>query len=151
MFYKGMTMFLCYVNDGIFAGPSSEEIDDAIEQLRKQDFKAEDKGTMQDYLGINIKFLLDGKIRLTQPQIINSILEEVPIAKHLKDKNTPSVVSEPLVCDKRLKKFNHQFHFWQVIGKCNFLEKGTRLDISLTTHLCAWFSEDPREPHAVAV
>eukprot|EP00957_Ditylum_brightwellii_P027581 2084893-Ditylum_brightwellii.AAC.1 len=66
MFYKGTTMFLCCVNDSIFMGPSSEEIDDAIEQLRKQDSKVEDKGTMQDYLGINIKLLLDGKIKFTQ-------------------------------------------------------------------------------------
>eukprot|EP00957_Ditylum_brightwellii_P069900 5308300-Ditylum_brightwellii.AAC.1 len=100
-------MFLCYVDDGIFAVPSSKEIDDAIEQLRKQDFKVEDKGTMQDYMGINIKFLPDGKIRLTQPQIINFILEEVPIAKHLKDKNTPSTVSKPLICNERQTKFNH--------------------------------------------
>eukprot|EP00957_Ditylum_brightwellii_P149388 11378218-Ditylum_brightwellii.AAC.1 len=79
-------MFLCYVNDGIFAGPSSEEINGTIKQLRKQYFKVEDKGTMQDYLGINIKFLPDGKIRLAQPQIIDSIFEEVLIVKHLKDK-----------------------------------------------------------------
>eukprot|EP00957_Ditylum_brightwellii_P064410 4888523-Ditylum_brightwellii.AAC.1 len=76
VFYKGTTMSLCYVDDGISVGPSSEEIDDAFEQLRKQDFKVEDKGTMQNYLGINIKYLPNKKIRLTQPQIIDSILEE---------------------------------------------------------------------------
>eukprot|EP00957_Ditylum_brightwellii_P049496 3754329-Ditylum_brightwellii.AAC.1 len=57
VFYKGTIMFLCYVNDSIFSGPSSEEIDDAIEQLRKRGFKMEDKGTMQDYIGINIEYL----------------------------------------------------------------------------------------------
>eukprot|EP00957_Ditylum_brightwellii_P176735 13461692-Ditylum_brightwellii.AAC.1 len=97
----------CVFYKSIFAGLSSEEINDTIEQLRKQDYKVEDKGTMQDYLGINIKFLPDGKMRLTQLQIMNSILEEVPIAKHLKDKNTPSAVSKPLICNKRQKKFNH--------------------------------------------
>jgi hypothetical protein len=107
VFYKVTTMFLCYVDDGIFAGPSREEIEDVIEQLRMRGFKVEDKGTMQDYLGINIEYLPGDKIRLTQPQIIDSILEEVPIAKHLKDKNTPSAVSKPLIRDKRLKKFNH--------------------------------------------
>eukprot|EP00957_Ditylum_brightwellii_P104471 7958696-Ditylum_brightwellii.AAC.1 len=30
--YKGTAMFLCYVNDSIFAGQSKEEINDAIEQ-----------------------------------------------------------------------------------------------------------------------
>eukprot|EP00957_Ditylum_brightwellii_P204975 15341633-Ditylum_brightwellii.AAC.1 len=33
----------------------------------------------------------------------------------------------------------------------NYLEKGTRLGITYPTHLWAWFCEDPREPHAVAV
>eukprot|EP00957_Ditylum_brightwellii_P186393 14191948-Ditylum_brightwellii.AAC.1 len=101
MFCKGTTLFLCYVNDGIFAGPSREEMNGTIKQLRKQYFKVEDKGTMQGYLGINIKFLPDGKITLAQPQIIDSILEEVLIVKYLKDKNTPSVVSKPLICNER--------------------------------------------------
>eukprot|EP00957_Ditylum_brightwellii_P100697 7673763-Ditylum_brightwellii.AAC.1 len=108
-------MFLCFVDDGIFAGPYREEIEDTIKQLRKQGFKVEDKGNMQDYFGINIEYLPGNKIRLTQPQIIDFILEEVPISKHLKDKNTPSAVSKPLIHDKRLKKVNHQFHFRQVI------------------------------------
>eukprot|EP00957_Ditylum_brightwellii_P100568 7665954-Ditylum_brightwellii.AAC.2 len=95
VFYKGMIMSLCYVDDGIFPGLSMEEIDDVIEQLRRQDFKVKDKGTMQDYLGINIKFLPDGKIRLTQLHIIDSILEEVSIVNHLKDKIHHLLLASP--------------------------------------------------------
>eukprot|EP00957_Ditylum_brightwellii_P167419 12745360-Ditylum_brightwellii.AAC.1 len=33
----------------------------------------------------------------------------------------------------------------------NYLKKGTRLDISYSTHLCAQFCKDLREPHVAAV
>ena len=38
-----------------------------------------------------------------------------------------------------------------MIGKLNFLEKSTRLDLGYAAHQCARFSCDPKESHAVAV
>ena len=43
------------------------------------------------------------------------------------------------------------FHYPSVIGKLNFLEKSTRLDISISMHQCACFSECPKWIHAEAV
>eukprot|EP00957_Ditylum_brightwellii_P149454 11381299-Ditylum_brightwellii.AAC.2 len=48
-------------------------------------------------------------------------------------------------------KFDGRFHYRLMIGKPNYLEKGRRGDISVSTHQCARFCEDPREPHAAAV
>ena len=44
-----------------------------------------------------------------------------------------------------------EFHYRSVIGKLNFLEKSTRLDISVSVHQCARFSEHPMRSHAEAV
>ena len=44
-----------------------------------------------------------------------------------------------------------EFHYRSVIGKLNFLEKSTRLDISVSVHQCARFSERPKRCHAEAV
>ena len=38
-----------------------------------------------------------------------------------------------------------------MIGKLNFLEKSTRLDISFVIHQCAQFSIDPRVSHTEAI
>ena len=43
------------------------------------------------------------------------------------------------------------FHYRSVIGKLNFLEKSTWLDISVSVHQCAHFSESPNKSHAEAV
>ncbi len=34
-----------------------------------------------------------------------------------------------------------------MIGKLNYLEKGTRSDISYIVHQCARFTDDPKESH----
>jgi len=38
-----------------------------------------------------------------------------------------------------------------VIGKLNFLEKSTRLDLSYAVHQCARFAADPKQSHGAAV
>eukprot|EP00957_Ditylum_brightwellii_P062432 4737890-Ditylum_brightwellii.AAC.1 len=67
----------------------------------------------------------DGSIKIRQPQIIQSIIDEVPIAPHLKDKATPLATSKPVLRGVDAPKFNHCFHYRRVI--------------------------DWREPHAAAV
>jgi len=43
------------------------------------------------------------------------------------------------------------FHYRQIIGKLNYLEKSAKPNISYATHQCACFSADPKQPHADAV
>eukprot|EP00957_Ditylum_brightwellii_P158611 12072727-Ditylum_brightwellii.AAC.1 len=76
VFYCGKTIFLHYIDDGIFALTGQEEIDQAISNLRKPTFEIEDKGDIEDYLGMTIGKLYDGRIGITQPQIIQSIIDE---------------------------------------------------------------------------
>eukprot|EP00957_Ditylum_brightwellii_P147330 11218692-Ditylum_brightwellii.AAC.1 len=55
VFYRGKTIFLCCVDDGIFASTNQEEIDQAINDLRSAKFGIEDKGDIEDYLGMTIE------------------------------------------------------------------------------------------------
>eukprot|EP00957_Ditylum_brightwellii_P008227 622272-Ditylum_brightwellii.AAC.1 len=95
VFYRGTTIFLCYLDDGIFAGPSKEEIDGIIEELQGIEFNIEDRGNIEDYLGMTLTKQEDGSIKIWQPQITQSIIDKVPIATHLKNKATPSAISKP--------------------------------------------------------
>ena len=139
------------MDDGIFASSNQEEIDQAIKDLRDANFDIEDKGDIEDYLGMTIEKLSDGKIRITQPQIIQSIIDEVYIPPNLKGKGAPATATRLLTRELDAPKFDGRFHYRRVIGKLNYLEKGSRGDISFATHQCARFCEDPREPHARAV
>eukprot|EP00957_Ditylum_brightwellii_P069607 5287449-Ditylum_brightwellii.AAC.2 len=54
IFYCDKTVFLCYVDGGIFASPNQEDIDKAIIDLSNVNFDIEDKGNVKDYLGMTI-------------------------------------------------------------------------------------------------
>jgi hypothetical protein len=47
--------------------------------------------------------------------------------------------------------FDGRFHYRVIVGKLNFLGKGSRPEIAYSVHQCAHFSESPKESNAEAV
>lgn len=150
VFTRGSTLFMCYVDDGIFADPNQSNIDKAIEDLKVAGFDIENKGDLQDYLGIHVDYLEDGRIKLSQPHLINQIIKQVGLDGSRKTKRTPAA-NHILHRSENEEIFDDRFHYRSVVGKLNFLEKCTRPDISYATHQCARFSVDPRRSHGDAV
>ena len=77
VFYKGQTMFFCYVDDGVFLGPDDDEIDKAINDLKKLKHDLEEIGDIEDYVGVNFERKEDGCVKLTQPYLMQQIIDEV--------------------------------------------------------------------------
>lgn len=80
VFYKGETIFILYVDDGILIGPNSTEINEIIKSL-KRDYNLTDEGELNEYLGIKVE-KIKGKLnqrKLTQPTLIKRILKTVGI------------------------------------------------------------------------
>ena len=107
VYYRGKCIFLCYVDDGIFIHPDPKEIDRAIADLQdlkkaKSRFILEDQGDIKDYLGINFEYTSNGDIKLTQPHLIQQIIEEVDIRATAK-KSTPSASTKPLRRDENVR------------------------------------------------
>ena len=50
-----------------------------------------------------------------------------------------------------LPTFTSEFNYKSIIGKLNYLECGTRSDISYATHQCARFTADPKHLHVEVV
>jgi hypothetical protein len=63
------TIFVVYTDDTILIGPDQKEIDKIFNILDKN-FKIEDQGTLNDYLGVNIEKRKDGKLEMPQPTLI---------------------------------------------------------------------------------
>ena len=63
----------------------------------------------------------------------------------------PAKLSSILHRHQSLPSFTPEFNYKSVIGKLNYLEWGTRSDISYATYQCAQFSTDPKWPHVEAV
>ena len=68
VFYKGQTIFVVYVDNGILIGPNKEEIDNIIEDIWKE-YNLTDEGDLNKYPGIQMKRTKCGR-ELTQPILI---------------------------------------------------------------------------------
>ena len=55
IFYKGKTIFFFYVDDGIIMGSDVDDIKAEIKLLGTK-YDIEDKGEIEDYLGVNVKY-----------------------------------------------------------------------------------------------
>jgi hypothetical protein len=155
VFYKGHLIFLCYVDDGIFAGPNKDDIDKAIQDLTnptkaKATFNIEDQGNIADYLGINFETRENGLIKVSQPHLIDQIIKEVNL-KSGDRKSVPASPSKLLQRDEQSETVTPPFNYRKVIGKLNFLEKSSRPDIAYATHQCARFCSEPKQSHIDAV
>ena len=151
VYYKGKTIYILYTDDSILAGPCKREIDQIIRDIDKTGLSITREGNIQDFLGINIERKSD-KIVLSQTHLITQILKDLkmdnPSVKH---KETPSMVSKILTKGIGEKEFDKSFHYRSIIGKLNYLEKGSRSDISYITHQCARYTEKPNANHAKAI
>ena len=158
VYYRDQTVFLTYVDDTIILSPDPTEADRVVAQLRALKYDVTDEGEISDYLGVKVERQQDGTIKLTQPQLIDQILQDLnligqqpPKDTKAKAASTPALSSVILQRDKDGPPHAEGWNYRSVIGKLNFLEKSTRPELSYQVHQCARFSADPKASHAKAV
>jgi len=69
----------------------------------------------------------------------------------VKEKATPASSSKILMRHTESQDFDKSFNYRSVIGKLNYLEKGSRSDIAYITHQCARFAISPKREHGEAI
>jgi hypothetical protein len=107
---------------------------------------------VNDFLGVHVDKTSNGKITLTQPRLIRSILEDLRLTQEsTATKETPAPSTVKLRRHEKADIFDGHFHYRSVIGKLNFLEKSTRPDMSYSVHQCARYSATPKAAHGKAV
>ena len=155
IFYHQTTIFVVYTDDGILFDPSMSTINERIKDLQSL-FDLEVQGNIQDYLGIRIDRKSDGSIHMTQPHLIDSVLEDLNLLAHENRSSTsirdlPSMPTRKILADTNGPMFTYPWHYRSVIGKLNFLEKSTRPDILYVVHQLARYSTKQRQSHGHAV
>ena len=141
---------MMYVDDFIIGGPTDQSIDEAIE-LIKDNADVEDKGSISDYVGVHVERLSPDTIKLSQPHLIKSILEDLRIELLSKTVATPSIPNVILHADLMGEDHDDHFKYRSIIGKLNYLAKSTRPDIEYSVHQCARFMANPKRSHAAAI
>jgi len=153
VFYRGSTLYVLYTDDSLLAGPDKKEIDKIIDELqRKAKLSITVEGDLADFLGVSIDRRTDGTIHLSQPHLIDQILEDLRLnGTNVKSRSTPAASSKLLTRHSDSESFDNSFNYRSVIGKLNYLEKATRSDIAYAVHQCARFVSDPKKEHGDAV
>jgi hypothetical protein len=161
VYYRGTTIFLCYVDDSILIDPNPANIDKVFQEFNTLKYKVTDKGEIDDYLGVKIERLPDGAIKFTQPHLIDNILRDLGLLRKEGDEgepkyetktcDTPAQSTTILSRDTEGQPHEASWSYRSVIGKLNFLEKSSRPDLAYAVHNCARFSSDPKVIHGRAV
>jgi Reverse transcriptase (RNA-dependent DNA polymerase) len=162
LYYRGPVTLMIYTDDGILIGPTAESIDEVISLMQTsvpsgdnqeghRAFKLTDEGDLCDYLGVKVEYLPNGMIKLSQPHLIQQIIDDLGFNERTKSKPTPAASATKLSRDLHGKSADEEWHYRSIVGKLNFVEKSTRLDLGYSVHQCARFSSDPKESHANAI
>jgi hypothetical protein len=111
------------------------------------------KGDLQDFLGVNIDKHEDGSTHLTQPHLIDQILDDLHLNNdNVLEKITLATLLKLLPRQSDSKPFDNSFNYYRsVIGKLNYLEKSTRSNIAYIVHQLAPLSSDPMKEHGQAL
>ncbi len=117
--------------------------------MQNLELDIEDQGHSADYIGVNIKRIKDGSIKLSQRALINTIIEDADL-NNLKIKAVPVKVNEHLHAHLDKPPFALNFNYQSMISKLNYLAQTTWPDIMYATHQLAKYSLDPCKPHGEA-
>ena len=150
VFYRGTTILLIYVDDGILCGASAAEIRTIIKELSDL-YNVTDEGEMDTYLGVKITRPTPDTIELTQPHLIQQILDDMGMKSNSKTKDKAAPSSTILRRDLNGVPIAESWDYRSIVGKLNFLEKSTRPEIAYAVHQCARFCSNPKQSHANAL
>ena len=151
VFVKQGVILIIYVDDGILFGYDKALLLDVVKRLQQEGYDIEEMGDVCDYIGVKVDKLPDGRIKLSQPQLITQILTDLGFQEHTKSKEIPALSSKPIHRDPDGDPFEEKWEYPSIIGKLNYLEKSTRGDLSYAVHQCARFTSEPKKSHANAV
>ena len=83
VFYNGNMMYMLYTDDSILDGPHKDAVDQVIQDIQDAKLNITIERYPQYLLGMNIDSRQDGSIHITQPHLINQILEDLSMGKKL--------------------------------------------------------------------
>ena len=86
MFCKDDVICVVYVDDTLFFAKDREKVNKVISQLQKLDFELTDEGDVEAFLGIKVDQLPDGTIKMSQPDLINRVIQTLGLENQSKQR-----------------------------------------------------------------
>jgi hypothetical protein len=153
VFFGPGCIVLTYVDDCIIVGDSMDCINTLIQSLYEGDenFVLQDEGSIDKYLGVDIKQMNSSKFELTQPFLIERVTKLLG-TDNRKPNEILTPVGKPLLnkdLDGVPQKYDWEYQ--SAIGMLTYLTGSVRPDIAMAVHQCARFSVKPMHLHKQAV
>jgi len=152
VFFNHNCIVLTYVDDCIIIGVTHDRINLLIQSLhkREENFVLQDEGSIEKYLGVEIKQRDASSFELTQPFLIEQITKFLGIDNgKTNEKLTP--VSKPLLNKDLDGVRKYDWEYRGAIGMLTYLTGSIQPDIAMAVHQCAGFSSNPMHSHEQAV
>ncbi len=109
-----------------------------------ENFVFTDEGKLDKCLGVDIQKTNDRNgFLLTQPFLIEQILQAVEIDIRMTNSQPTSVVGQLLSNGSDDPPCKHTWKYWTLTGMLGYLQQTSRPEISMATHQCAYFNNDP--------
>jgi hypothetical protein len=151
VFWRNMVILVIYTDDTIVTGPNDKDVQLVVQDIGNK-FNITSKPAVDDFLGVEItRNHVTGTVSMTQPQLIDSILEDLHLDDKANGKRLPAQPTKLLQKFEQSEDHDGSFHYRSVIGKLNYLDKSTRPDIAYAVQKCARFSADPKIENTKAV
>ena len=152
VFLREDVVILVYVDDMIALSKDKNALDDLVKNLNKKNFILTDEGSLDKYLGVDVKRKKGGSLELVQPFLIERIL----ILLGMKDESVRNInptSAIKLLLNKDLKGENrkNKWNYRTAIGMLTYLQGTTRPDISMAVHQCVRFSVSDKLSHEIAI
>lgn len=134
-----------------------DEIDELIESLMNgpEKFILTDEGSIDKFLGIDIKHLEGTRFELTQPFLIKRFINLLGLENNEFDVSTNSKampVGKPLLNkDLEGKPCKHKWSYRTAVGMLTYLQGNSRPEISMAVHQMARFCNMPMLCHEQAI
>jgi Reverse transcriptase (RNA-dependent DNA polymerase) len=98
LYYHGCTLFVVYVDNGIMMDLDPEAVEQVMKDLATR-FEIKDEGTIDNYLGVTDRAWQRPWYILSQPHLIDSILEDLKFSNH-----GGSEANQPATFENKLHK-----------------------------------------------
>jgi len=150
LFYSKHITLVVFVDDIVCAFEDEDKVNKLFKALNPTGDKLTDEGTLQEFLGIDVRRSKDGKeFELTQKGLIEKILKTTNLSEC--NPNWVPAAKQPLAKDLQGEPFGEQWSYSSVIGMLMYLTNNSRPDLAFAVNQCARFVHNPKKSHAVAV
>jgi hypothetical protein len=154
---KDGMVILVYVDDCIIVGKDMGEIDGFVKSMQQgsENFVLTDEGSIDKFLGIEIKRLGKQEFEISQPFLIDRILALLQLEHngHEMESNDKLTPAAPQILNKDLmgKPRKKSWKYRTAVVMLSYFQGHTRPDISMPVHQTARFCNDPKLCHEQAI